>query len=114
MTPRTLPRVDSFGVIRRDAVVHLLNISLSGCLLEIAFALPVGVVGTLHIRVGATEYCDLVRVARWQRVVGTGLGHQVGVQFVWADAPAERSLRRAAAPGGIFRTISKADVFRPP
>src|SRR5262245_33459565 len=113
MTAFALPLIDGFGVIRRDIAVRLVNISMSGCLVEIGSALPVGLVGRLHITIGSTEYSDLVRVARSHIVAGAGERHRIGVQFVWADVPAERSLRRAAAWGGPFRTASDVGAFHP-
>jgi hypothetical protein len=111
MTAFALPLVDGFGTIRRDVGVRLLNISMSGCLLEIAAALPLGLVGTLHVTIGTTEYSDLVRVVRCQSVAGAGERHRIGVQFVWADVPAERSLRRAAW-GGPFAATANGGSFR--
>jgi hypothetical protein len=112
MTALTLPLGDSCGVIRRDIGARLVNISMSGCLLETASPLPIGLVGTLQMTIGTTDYDDLVRVVRCQGVEGTGHRHHIAVQFVWADVPAERSLRRAAGWGGPFGNASTAVAFR--
>jgi hypothetical protein len=91
---RLLDTDDLLGVIGRDAPVHLLNISGSGCLLESRVKLEAGTVGALQMAVDGDVYCDDVRVARCQRIEGAGEVYHVGVAFLWTSTPGPSSLRR--------------------
>jgi hypothetical protein len=92
----TLPVADAIGVIRREMRVRLLDISMSGCLLEADAPLRVGDVGTLLMVLDALEYHDGVRVTRCDAAPHATGRHHLGVQFLWTDVPPERSIRRAA------------------
>jgi len=83
----------ALGVLRRDRIVILRNVSESGCLIESDQSIDAGVVGLLRIVVDGVEYSDLVRVARCESLAG-GSRYQIGVEFVWTDAPGELALRR--------------------
>lgn len=90
---------DLVGVLVRDVPVHVRNVSGSGCLMESAAAIEYGTVATLRMQAGAgesEEFTDAVRVSRCDRIEGGGTRWLVGVEFLWATAPAPDSLRRAA------------------
>jgi hypothetical protein len=84
------------GLLGRDLSVRLLDISLSGCLLECSAAVPAGTLATLSVAFDGGRYRDHVRIARCQRVNGAGSKHHLGVEFLWLSAPAPQSLRRFA------------------
>jgi hypothetical protein len=87
------PSGASFGVLRRDLPVRLLNISGAGCLLEAASPLESGVTGSLEIALNGAAFSDAVRVTRCQSVALAGSLHRIGVEFLWADRPGTQSLR---------------------
>lgn len=91
-----LTEQDVIGVVRRDLRVRLVEISGSGCLLESACQIEPGAVVMLQLGVGGREVRDAVRITRCQAVPGAGDRFRVGAEFVWLDAPGERSLRRFA------------------
>jgi hypothetical protein len=84
------------GLLGRDLSVRLLDISLSGCLLECSAAVPAGTVATLSVAFDGGHYLDHVRIARCQRVNGAGSKHHLGAEFLWLSAPTPQSLRRFA------------------
>jgi hypothetical protein len=87
------PSGASYGVLRRDLPVRLVNISGSGCLLEAASPLESGVTGRVEIALNGAAFSDAVRVTRCQSVAGAGSLHRIGVEFLWADRPGTQSLR---------------------
>jgi PilZ domain len=84
------------GLLGRDVSVRLLDISLSGCLLECSAAVPAGTLATLSVTFDGGRYVDHVRIARCQRVNGAGSTHYIGVEFLSLSAPTLQSLRRFA------------------
>lgn len=84
---------DLVAVLGRDVSVRLVDISASGCLLESASRLVVGTTGSLVVTFEGHEFTDDVRVMRCQGE-GSGGGYHVGAEFLWTNAPHERSLRR--------------------
>ena len=74
-------------VLQHELPVRLVNISRSGCLLQVSRAIPVGTVGRLRIALDGTEYADDVRVAR--SVSAPGATCELGVELLWVPAPRE-------------------------
>ena len=101
------------GVIEREFPTRLVNISGSGCLLELDRPVEVGLTGTLEVELGGQCYSDRVQVTRCQSIVGRGSTYHVGVQFVWGDRPPDGSLRRFAT-NGAWREAAAGVVLRFP
>lgn len=100
-------RGTSFGFVRRDFAVELLNISRSGCLLESPKPIAAGTLATVTVEMDGESYSDDVRVARCLEIPGAGERHHVGVQFVALRIPSQRSLRVLAA--ALYPEASGAD-----
>jgi hypothetical protein len=85
---------DVIGIVARDTRVRLVNISVSGCLLESAHRFEHGTTGMLEVAIGDDVFADAVRVARVQPVFGGGVAWHIGVEFLWTSHPGSWSLRR--------------------
>jgi PilZ domain len=101
----------ALGLLRRDWIVTVCNISAAGCLIESDRAIDSGVVGTLRIVMDGVEYSDLVRVARCRPLAGRTTRHQIGVEFVWNQAPGELALRRLVEQLGSFQEMVRRARF---
>jgi len=88
---------DLVGVLTRDVRVRLVNLSVSGCLVEASIKLDEGAAGSLRVRINGETYADDVRVVRVQQVQGAGSTWLVGAEFLWTTQPGIRSLRRVVA-----------------
>lgn len=94
-TALAAPRTgELLGVLSRDFAIRLLNCSSSGCLLESPSAIEVGVIASLRIAWGGSEFVEDLKVVRCQPIEGGSMFH-VGAEFLWAGVPDGRSLRRA-------------------
>jgi hypothetical protein len=87
----TAPR----AVLIRDIPVCLLDVSLSGCLLESRTRLQTPVAGQLSVTVNGEPRVDDIRLSRCVFVEGSGVAYRAGAEFLWIELPGERSLRRA-------------------
>jgi len=85
---------DVVAVLAREVTVRLVELSISGCLLESSHQLPVGAMGTLLVRFDGRELVDDVRVIRCRQSEGSSGIYYVGAEFLWTSAPHEGSLRR--------------------
>jgi hypothetical protein len=85
---------DVIGIVARETQVRLVNISVSGCLLESAHRFEVGTTGVLEVAIGDANYSDAVRVSRVQPVFGGGVAWHIGMEFLWTSHPGSWSLRR--------------------
>jgi hypothetical protein len=85
---------DLVAVLGREISVRLVDISLSGCLLESANRLDKGTTGTLRVVFEGFEYGDDVRIIRCRASEGSGAVYYLGAEFIWTSSPHERSLRR--------------------
>jgi hypothetical protein len=85
---------DLVAVLGREVTIRLLDISASGCLLESSSRLALGATGSLAVTFEGEEYTDNVRIIRCRDFEGSSGAYQIGAEFLWTDAPAERSLRR--------------------
>ena len=83
------------AVLIRDIPVCLLNVSLSGCLLESRTRLQTPVAGQLGVIVDGEPRVDDIRLSRCVFVEGAGVIYRAGAEFLWTDLPGERSVRRA-------------------
>ena len=88
---------DLVGVITRDVRVRMVNLSVSGCLVEATTRLEEGAAGLLRVRINGETYADDVRIVRVQQVQGAGGTWLVGAEFLWTTQPGVRSLRRVVA-----------------
>ena len=83
------------AVLIRDIPVCLLDVSLSGCLLESRTRLQTPVAGQLRVIVNGESRADDIRLSRCVFVEGSGVAYRAGAEFLWIELPGERSLRRA-------------------
>ena len=83
------------AVLIRDIPVCLLNVSLSGCLLESRTRLQTPVAGQLRVIVNGEPRVDDIRLSRCVFVEGSGVVYRAGAEFLWTDLPGEQSVRRA-------------------
>ena len=88
------------GVLDRDLMVTVLDISRGGCLLESSRPIPPGTVAGLMVRIDGAAYREYVRIARCLPVPGGGERHHVGVEFLTLTRPGRASLRCYAAALG--------------
>ena len=70
-------------MLTRELRVHLLNASVSGCLVESNLRIEVGTVGTIRVELDGEEYEDEVQVLRCQEIAGAGSVYHLGMQFLW-------------------------------
>jgi hypothetical protein len=108
-----LRTASGLGVIEHRFRAQLVNISGSGCLLELDRPLEVGLTGTLEVGFGGHDYTDRVQVTRCQLIAGRGSTYQVGVQFVWGDRPPDGSIRRFTR-NGTWREATSGVLLRFP
>jgi hypothetical protein len=85
---------DLVAVLGRDVAVRLVDISGSGCLLESDSRLEQGTTGSLRVTFESIDYVDDVRIMRCQEFAGSSTLYQLGAEFLWTNAPSDRSLRR--------------------
>lgn len=84
------------GVLTREIDLRVLNVSVSGCLIETRKWIEVGTLATVRVMVGNESYVDDVHVVRCQPIAGGSVYH-VGTKFLWTSPPHRHSLRRVAA-----------------
>jgi hypothetical protein len=85
------------AALRRDVRVRVVNCSASGCLIEMARPVRVGMVGALRSTFGDRELEDVVRVVRCEPAEGNDDIYRVAVQFLVTAPPHPHSLRYVAA-----------------
>jgi hypothetical protein len=91
------------AVLERELRVHLLNASVSGCLVASNVRIAVGTIGIIRVELNGEEYEDEMQVLRCQEIAGAGSVYHLGMQFLWTAPPNERSIRHALARGvGTF------------
>jgi hypothetical protein len=85
-------------VFQQELPVQLVNVSRSGCLLQVSRPVRVGTIGRLRVAVDDTEYADDVRVARCDSERGAVC--HVGVELLWvAKAKEPRNSAPSLAMG---------------
>jgi hypothetical protein len=82
------------GVLARNLEMRVVNVSLSGCLLELSGPIEIGTLATLRVTVGGEIYTDDVHVIRCKEV--DDAVYHAGVKFLWTTPPHRRSIRRIA------------------
>ena len=83
------------GLLVRQIPVRLVNLSLSGFLLESDSELDVGSTGELQVDLGGARYNDQVRVARTVARPGSTRPYHLGGEFSWGKRPTQYSMRLA-------------------
>ena len=83
------------GLLVRKIPVRLVNLSLSGFLLESDRAVQAGSTGELRVDLGDAMYRDQIRVGRAVERAGANQPYHLGGEFSWADRPAKNSVRLA-------------------
>src|ERR1700682_1703820 len=78
------------AVLIRDIPVCLLDVSLSGCLLESRTRLQTPVAGQLRVIVNGESRADDIRLSRCVFVEGSGVAYRAGAEFLWIELPGER------------------------
>lgn len=92
-----LRKCRGLGVLSRAFGVRVINISISGCLIETSRRMDVGMVCALRMQFGSEEYSDDVQVVRCQAIAGAGSLYHVGLTFVSTSPRNARSIRHAVA-----------------
>ena len=88
---------DLVAVLGREISVRLLDISVSGCLLESSSRIDKGTTGSLRVMFEGQQYLDDIRVMRCRPSEGSSSLYFVGAEFLWTTSPDEHSLRRILA-----------------
>ena len=96
------------AALMRDVVGRILNISLSGCLIESPRRLEVGTVGRLELTFGDDDCADYVVVVRCEVVDGTRPVYHVGARFLAMAPRAVGSIRHA-----VSQYVDDPDAARP-
>ena len=78
----------------RQVPVRLVNVSLSGCLLESSSEITVGTTGELRVAFSGDRRHDQVRVARAVGRAGS-TSFYLGGEFSWGARPESGSVRNA-------------------
>ena len=89
----TFSPTEQQGVVTREIRVHLVNCSISGCLIESNVRLEVGTTGSLRVHIDGRDFTDDVQVVRCQPIPGAGAMHHIGARFLWTVPPTELALR---------------------
>lgn len=77
----------TFIVFQQELRVRLVNVSRSGCLLQVSRPVRTGAIGRLRVALDDTEYADDVRVARCEPLPGEVCA--LGIELLWAPKPNE-------------------------
>ena len=93
------------AVLVRQYRGRLLDISTTGCLLEIAAPLSPGAVGRLEATIDGQLHVEAVRVARVDAAPKSGGTMQVGLEFLLVTPAVAGSIRAA-----ILRLVQGADT----
>ena len=83
------------ALLTREVDLRVLDVSVSGCLLETHRAVEVGTLATVRVTIGDQAYSDDAHVVRCYPIVGGSTFH-VGTKFLWTSPPHRHSLRRIA------------------
>jgi hypothetical protein len=83
--------------VMRELRARILDISESGCLIEIRRRLDVGTAGTLELQFGTSAFRDDFEVVRCQAVDHDRPLYHVALRFLWTTPRHAGSLRHALA-----------------
>jgi hypothetical protein len=92
---RTQPQADAFGMLVWSMPVRVVDVSRSGCRVEIDRHLQTGTNGQLQLPMNGVVHVDDVRVCRCQQREGAGRVYHVGVELLRTRRLSRRSLRLA-------------------
>jgi hypothetical protein len=84
------------GMLVKDVALRMVEVSVSGGLLESTTPLEVGTAGLLQVAAAGREHDDHVRVVRCAAIEGAGSLHRVAVEFLWIRRAADGTLRALA------------------
>lgn len=94
-TPSPRSGGDTLGMLVWTMPVRLLDVSRSGCRVELDRHLPAGTNGQLQIEVAGLLHLDDVRICRCQAREGAGGIYHLGVELLRTRRLSRRSLRLA-------------------
>ena len=86
---------DQPTTLTRELRARIIDISESGCLVEVHKRLEIGMVGTLHLRLGAGEFRDDFEVVRCQDLEEERFRYHVALRFLWTTPRHTGSIRYA-------------------
>jgi len=86
---------NELAVLTRELELRVLDVSVSGCLLETQRPVEIGTLATIRVTIGDQAYVDDVHVVRCHSIAGGSIFH-VGTKFLWTSPPHRHSLRRIA------------------
>jgi hypothetical protein len=86
---------EAFGMLVSTLQVRLVEVSRTGCLVEVARHLEPGTNGQLQLDVEGLLHIDDVRVCRCRMREGASRGHYAGVELLRTRRLSRRSLRLA-------------------
>jgi hypothetical protein len=95
---------EQLGVLTRERRVRLVNSSVSGCLIETNWRVPVGAIASIRVTIDGRELADDVQIVRCQPIAGAGDKFHLGAQFLWTRPLHNESLRGASRnppPGAL-------------
>lgn len=84
------------GILVRQVPVRVLEISLSGCVLETPVQVCVPCAGELVLQINGEPHLDDVRLSRCNRVAGSGSVFRTAAEFLWTRGAGQKSVRWAA------------------
>jgi hypothetical protein len=90
-------RSDRPAVLTRELRARIVEVSESGCLIEIYRRLEVGTVGTLQLQFRGKDYRDDFEVVRCQVVERARSLYHAWVRFLWTTPRHVGSIRHAVA-----------------
>jgi hypothetical protein len=91
-------------VFQHEVPVRVVNISRSGCLLQVPRLVRAGTVGRLRLALDGGEYADDVRIARCAPLADVGYG--LGVELLWVPRSRES---RNGQPSLVWRLRASSD-----
>jgi hypothetical protein len=106
--PLGVPEAAVVIVLQQELPVRVVNVSRSGCLLQVSRPVRVGTVGRLHVAFGDKACIDDVRVARCEPVTASAC--ELGVELLWVPIPKGS---RSAASSLALRLCGSSEAARP-
>ena len=88
---------DRPAVLTRELRARILEVSETGCLMEIHRRLEVGMVGTLQLQLGGEDCRDDFEVVRCRTVERSRSLYHAWVRFLWTTPRQVGSIRHAVA-----------------
>ena len=101
------------GRLVRRVPTRVVDVSLSGCLVESDQDLAIGTNGTLHVDLWGVPCRYPVRVSRVTRRQGAGESLRVAGEFTWNARPVSEGLKAAIGGGGRRSSARVLPFVRP-